>query len=73
MTHHVAACGDDGSLRLTLLFEKGTDLNQAQCPSRQNRIAQAEPALPEAGPPARRHGARSAASTWGRWPLCRRC
>jgi multidrug efflux pump subunit AcrB len=47
MTHHVAACGDDGSLRLTLLFEKGTDLNQAQVLA-QNRIAQAEPALPEA-------------------------
>jgi hypothetical protein len=46
VTHHVLACADDGTMRLTLLFEKGTDLNLAQVVA-QNRIAQALPKLPE--------------------------
>ena len=46
VTHHVLACADDGTMRLTLLFEKGTDLNRAQVVA-QNRIAQALPKLPE--------------------------
>lgn len=52
MTHRVLACSDDGSMRLTLLFEKGTDLNKAQVLA-QNRVAVALPALPDA---VRQHG-----------------
>ena len=46
VTHHVLACADDGTMRLTLLFEKGTDLNVAQVLA-QNRIALALPKLPD--------------------------
>ena len=46
LTHRVLACGDDGTMRLTLLFEKGTDLNKAQVLA-QNRIAVALPQLPD--------------------------
>jgi len=46
VTHHVLACADDGTMRLTLMFQKGTDLNLAQVMA-QNRIAQALPKLPE--------------------------
>jgi RND family efflux transporter MFP subunit len=46
VTHHVLACADDGTMRLTLLFEKGTDLNLAQVLA-QNRIALALPKLPD--------------------------
>jgi len=46
MTRRVLACSDDWTMRLTLLFEKGTDLNVAQVQA-QNRIALALPKLPE--------------------------
>jgi RND family efflux transporter MFP subunit len=47
MIHRVLACSDDGTMRLTLLFAKGTDLNVAQVQA-QNRISVALPTLPEA-------------------------
>jgi membrane fusion protein, multidrug efflux system len=46
MTRRVLACSDDGTMRLTLLFEEGTDLNVAQVQA-QDRIALALPKLPE--------------------------
>ncbi|MBO0697504.1 MAG: efflux RND transporter permease subunit, partial [Zavarzinella sp.] len=47
MTRQIAACADDGTMRLTLLFERGTDLNAAQRQA-QDRIALALPLLPKA-------------------------
>jgi multidrug efflux system membrane fusion protein len=46
MTHRLTACADDGTVRMTLLFPKGTDLNRAMVLA-QNRVALAEPALPD--------------------------
>lgn len=46
LTHRVLACGNDGTMRLTLLFETGTDLNKAQVLA-QNRVAMALPQLPD--------------------------
>jgi multidrug efflux pump len=40
-------CTDDGGYRLTVTFRRGTDLNVAQVLV-QNRIALAQPRLPEA-------------------------
>jgi RND family efflux transporter MFP subunit len=47
VTHRVLACSDDGTMRLTLLFEKGTDLNAAQRLA-QDRVSLAVPHLPDA-------------------------
>jgi RND family efflux transporter MFP subunit len=46
VVHRVLCCTDDGEMRLTLTFKKGTDLDKA-IDSAQNRVAQAEPTLPE--------------------------
>jgi RND family efflux transporter MFP subunit len=46
MTHRFTACADDGTVRMPLLLAKGTDLNKAMVQA-QNRLALAEPALPE--------------------------
>jgi len=46
LKHRVLACSSDGTMRLTLLFEPGTDLNIA-AESARKRIALAEPTLPE--------------------------
>jgi RND family efflux transporter MFP subunit len=47
MTHRVLACSDDGTMRFTLLFEKGTELHKAQVLAQQ-RVALAERAIPDA-------------------------
>jgi multidrug efflux pump subunit AcrB len=44
--HRFSACTDDGEMRLTLVFKKGTDLNIATVLAA-NRVRIAEPALPE--------------------------
>src|SRR5262245_17975342 len=46
MLYLSSAAGNDGSLALTIAFELGTDLDQAQVLV-QNRVALAEPRLPE--------------------------
>jgi multidrug efflux pump len=46
MLYMSSAAGNDGTLTLTITFELGTDLNQAQVLV-QNRVALAEPRLPE--------------------------
>jgi RND family efflux transporter MFP subunit len=44
--HRVLSCTDDGEMRLTLTFKKGTDLDKA-IDSAQKRVALAEPVLPD--------------------------
>ena len=46
MLYMSSAAGNDGSMNLTITFELGTDLDQAQVLV-QNRVALAEPRLPE--------------------------
>src|SRR5438477_11603952 len=46
MLYMSSAAGNDGSLALTVTFELGTDLDQAQVLV-QNRVGLAEPKLPE--------------------------
>ena len=46
MLYMSSATGNDGSMNLTITFELGTDLDQAQVLV-QNRVALAEPRLPE--------------------------
>jgi RND family efflux transporter MFP subunit len=46
MTHRVCTCSDDGTMKMTLLFETRTELTTAQVLA-QNRIALALPALPD--------------------------
>lgn len=45
-TQRFVTCTDEGEMRMTISFKKGTDLNQAQVLV-QNRVALAEPKLPE--------------------------
>ena len=47
----------DGQMALTITFKLGTDLDKAQVLV-QNRVAIAEPSLPEDSPPGRRHHAK---------------
>jgi RND family efflux transporter MFP subunit len=46
VVHRVLTCTDDGDMRLTLTFKKGTDLDKA-IDSAQKRVALAEPTLPD--------------------------
>jgi hypothetical protein len=46
LAHRLHACTDDGTMRMTLLFEPGTDLDKAVVRT-QGRLALAEPTLPE--------------------------
>src|SRR5205823_13611477 len=46
MLYMATSAGNDGSMNLTITFELGTDLDQAQVLV-QNRVALAEPRLPE--------------------------
>lgn len=44
--HRFVACSDDGEMRVTVTFPKGTDLDKAMIQA-QKRVAIAEPALPD--------------------------
>ena len=55
MLYMSSTCSSDGTYALTVTFEIGTDLDQAQVLV-QNRVAVAEPQTARRSPPARHHG-----------------